>query len=50
MSAKKFDKLEEKINYNFKNKDLLTHALTHKTYAFEAEFPVEYNVYSGEIP
>jgi len=35
--------LEEKLNYNFKNKDLLKNALTHKTYAFEAKEPIEYN-------
>lgn len=38
-----FDLLEKKINYTFKNKDLLKHALTHKTYAFEAEIPIEFN-------
>lgn len=35
--------LEKKINYNFKDKELLKNALTHKTYAFEAKTPVEYN-------
>ncbi len=35
--------LEEKIDYIFKNKDLLKNALTHKTYAFEAKEPLEYN-------
>ena len=34
---------EEKINYSFKNKELLKNALTHKTYAFEALAPIEYN-------
>jgi ribonuclease-3 len=34
---------ERKIKYFFKNKDLLKDALTHKTYAFEAEIPVEFN-------
>ena len=38
-----FDSLEKKINYNFKNKVLLINALTHKTYAFEAEIPLEFN-------
>lgn len=38
-----FDSLEKKINYNFKNKKLLKNALTHKTYAFEAEIPLEFN-------
>lgn len=34
---------EEKINYKFKNKELLKNALTHKTFAFEARIPLEYN-------
>jgi len=38
-----FESLEKKINYEFKNKDLLKNALTHKTYAFEAEIPLEFN-------
>ena len=38
-----FSLLEEKINYQFKNKKLLKCALTHKTYAFEASMPLEYN-------
>ena len=37
------DQLEQKINYFFKDKNLLLNALTHKTYAFEAKSPVEYN-------
>jgi ribonuclease III len=37
------DMLEEKLGYTFTNKDLLTTALTHKTYAFEASVPLEYN-------
>ena len=40
---KKFTSLEKKLNYKFKNKQLLTNALTHKTYAFEAEVPLEFN-------
>ena len=36
-------KLEKKINYKFKNKELLKFALTHKTYAFEAQVPLEFN-------
>lgn len=40
---KQISKLEEKINYCFKDKDLLKKALTHKTYAFEAKTPIEYN-------
>jgi ribonuclease-3 len=43
MNEKDFIQLEKKINYNFKNKDLLKHALTHKTYAFEANIPLEFN-------
>jgi len=38
-----YEKLEEKISYTFKNKELLKKALTHKTYAFEANTPLEYN-------
>jgi len=43
MKKNTIEQLEEKINYTFKNKNLLTNALTHKTYAFEARIPVEYN-------
>ncbi len=43
MDRKDLTKLEKKINYTFKNKDLLNCALTHKTYAFEAKTPIEYN-------
>jgi ribonuclease-3 len=35
--------LEDRLGYTFTNKELLTTALTHKTYAFEAPSPVEYN-------
>ena len=35
--------VEEKLGYKFKKKELLQAALTHKTYAFEALHPVEYN-------
>ena len=35
--------LEKKLGYTFKNKSLLQTALTHKTYAFEAMEPIEYN-------
>lgn len=34
---------QHRIQYFFNNKDLLKHALTHKTYAFEAKIPLEYN-------
>ena len=42
---KKIDlkQLESTIGYNFNNKNLLKDALTHKTYAFEAQNPIEYN-------
>jgi len=43
MKMKDLKKLEKKINYTFKNKELLQCALTHKTYAFEAKTPIEYN-------
>ena len=43
MTDKKLSDLEKKINYEFKNKNLLKNALTHKTFAYEAEVPVEYN-------
>ena len=35
--------LQEKIGYTFSNKKLLEESLTHKTYAFEANIPLEYN-------
>lgn len=42
---KKYDLkiLEEEIGYKFCNKELLKEALTHKTYAFEANIPLDYN-------
>ena len=43
MEAVNLEELEEKINYRFKNKELLKNALTHKTYAFEAKNPIEFN-------
>jgi len=43
MTENNYEKLEEKINYTFKNKELLKKTLTHKTYAFEANTPLEYN-------
>jgi len=43
MKKDNFDLLEKKIDYIFKNKDLLKNALTHKTFAFEADIPLEYN-------
>jgi ribonuclease III len=38
-----FEELQKKINYKFKNPELLEKALTHKTYAFEAKTAIEYN-------
>jgi ribonuclease-3 len=43
MTEATLSKLEKKINYKFKNKELLKTALTHKTYAFEASNPIEFN-------
>ncbi len=43
MKEEVLDEVEKKINYSFKNKELLKNALTHKTYAFEALVPIEYN-------
>ena len=43
MEESNFKEFQEKIQYFFKNKELLKHALTHKTYAFEAKIPMEYN-------
>lgn len=40
---KKVASLEKQLGYTFKDKDLLKKALTHKTYAFEAPTPLEYN-------
>jgi len=43
MTYSKLSDLEKKISYKFKNKNLLKNALTHKTYAFEATDPLEFN-------
>ncbi|PNX47825.1 MAG: hypothetical protein BV459_03645 [Thermoplasmata archaeon M11B2D] len=43
MSKSKVTSLEKHLGYTFSDKKLLTTALTHKTYAFEAQTPVEYN-------
>jgi ribonuclease-3 len=40
---KDFEPLEKKMGYSFKDKSLLKNALTHKTYAFEAGSPLDYN-------
>lgn len=41
--VKNISTLEKKIGYSFTDKQLLTKALTHKTFAFEADSPIEYN-------
>ena len=38
-----FADIEQRLGYTFKKKKLLRAALTHKTYAFEASKPIEYN-------
>ena len=43
MSDKALSHLEKTLGYTFTNKKLLRTALTHKTYAFEAKTPLEYN-------
>ena len=43
MEKNDFKVLQEKIGYTFSNKKLLGESLTHKTYAFEANMPLEYN-------
>jgi len=43
MEKNDFKMLQEKIGYTFSNKKLLEESLTHKTYAFEANIPLEYN-------
>jgi len=43
MTKSKVTSLEKHLGYTFSDKQLLTTALTHKTYAFEAQTPVEYN-------
>lgn len=43
MKKNNFKELEKKINYKFKNKELLKTAFTHKTFAFEAKNPIEFN-------
>jgi ribonuclease III len=43
MQEHTFEQLEDVLGYHFKNKELLRTALTHKTYAFEARLPIEYN-------
>ena len=43
MDTKAVKSFQKIIDYKFKNKDLLIHALTHKTYAYEASEPIEFN-------
>lgn len=43
MMKNTLNQLEERLGYTFSNKHLLMTALTHKTYAFEAQTPLEYN-------
>ena len=43
MDKKQLKSLEKKLKYRFKDKQLLLNAITHKTYAFEAKTPLEYN-------
>jgi len=43
MQIEDIEEFENKINYKFKDKSLLKIALTHKTYAFEATSPLEFN-------
>jgi ribonuclease-3 len=43
MKKSNLESLEEQLGYTFTNEQLLTTALTHKTYAFEAQTPLEYN-------
>jgi len=43
MQPKKIIELEQKLQYEFKNKSLLLEALTHKTYAFESDSIMGYN-------
>jgi ribonuclease-3 len=43
MEPHQLNTLEHCLEYAFTNKELLITALTHKTYAFEAATPLEYN-------
>jgi len=43
MKKDEYETLEKKIGYIFKNKKLIKTALTHKTFAFEANTPIEFN-------
>ena len=39
----KYTQLELDLNYTFSDRSLIQHALTHKTYAFEADEPIQFN-------
>jgi ribonuclease-3 len=43
MKKNNLKSLEKLLEYTFKDTQLLTTSLTHKTYAFEAQTPIEYN-------
>lgn len=43
MDENKLTGIQKNIGYEFKDKNLLINALTHKTYAYEAMKPLEYN-------
>lgn len=43
MDEKKIKNIQKNIGYTFKNKNFLITAFTHKTYAYEAMKPLEYN-------
>jgi len=38
-----YELVEKRIGYRFKDKSLMKTALTHKTFAFEANIPLEFN-------
>jgi ribonuclease III len=38
-----YSHLEHELNYTFSNQTILKQALTHKTYAFEADQPIQFN-------
>ena len=43
MDKKTIKSFEKIIDYKFTDKELLIHALTHKTFAYEAPEPIEFN-------
>ncbi len=44
MDKKRFEELEEKIGYFFRNRELLKKALTHKSFSFEKDRKENYEV------